>query len=464
MSRYEITSFRGGISKHEDEGPKGSYKFGSNLEIRKDIDSLSCTQALIEDASGGTFLGLGLFTVPCKDGNVYHFCRDGRVVKRDSLGAYSPIYSEPHGAIKGAAEWYDQATGNTYLYWATDTRLNKKVIPGSNTWADVIEVASNLTSTDWHTMKEAVGNLMICNNDKLAMVGFDSSYTNEALKLIPSNIAKTLIERSIYVIIGTGRTDNQSLALLFPWDGDADSWNDKKSIPIASINAIIDTEIPIMQVGNKGQLVYADMQHVLAFNKFPGGGQVNPDGVANYNNLALFGVYGNGIGKTGIYSFGRKDDSGKFALTLEYQFDCDEIGSVYTIGDDIYFTYTATGGASWGIKKVNTAAKAIGTYESLDLHAPTGEAGSPLAEWNEVLLTMAALPAGCSVEVYRRMDKASDWSQCNMEGGGTLFDTAGGTEAVFLIGDKGRIFELKIVLHPTGNITPEIYKAEISLQ
>ena len=42
---FEIKSFRGGLSDYEDKGVVGSFKFGSNLDIRKQIDSLSANQA-----------------------------------------------------------------------------------------------------------------------------------------------------------------------------------------------------------------------------------------------------------------------------------------------------------------------------------------------------------------------------------------------------------------------------------
>ncbi len=82
------------------------------------------------------------------------------------------------------------------------------------------------------------------------------------------------------------------------------------------------------------------------------------------------------------------------------------------------------------------------------------------------------LPASTSIEVWRRIDKietatagtgvtADGWYRCNTVDGSTNFSTTGGTEAVFLIGDKGKIIELQIILNPTGNTTPEVLNAQV---
>ena len=75
MRSFEITSFRGGISDYEDKGIPGAFKFGSGLDIRKPVDSLSCQQALVDETPpAGGFLDLGTHFVNCSDGNIYMIC------------------------------------------------------------------------------------------------------------------------------------------------------------------------------------------------------------------------------------------------------------------------------------------------------------------------------------------------------------------------------------------------------
>ena len=57
-------------------------------------------------------------------------------------------------------------------------------------------------------MNTAGGALFIANKSWLAMVGYDGSYTNEALDLIPGNDAKTLVERAGRIIIGSARSSD----------------------------------------------------------------------------------------------------------------------------------------------------------------------------------------------------------------------------------------------------------------
>ena len=50
----EIKEFGGGVSSFSDRGPRGSFKFASGIDIRKDVDTLSCGQALEEEGILGT--------------------------------------------------------------------------------------------------------------------------------------------------------------------------------------------------------------------------------------------------------------------------------------------------------------------------------------------------------------------------------------------------------------------------
>lgn len=477
MPSFLIKSFKGGLSDFEDKGIEGAFKFAKNIDIRKLKDSLSAGQALADDLASGTMTAIAVAIVPASDGNTYFFCRDGKIYRRNSGGTYSLVYTETTGDITGACEWYNNV-GDTFLYWtckngSSASDLNRKRILGTGytnaePWSDVNATVNsqtypktNLTYSEYHTMRQVNGTLLGVNYNTLFLVGYDDSYTNNALQLIPGNIAKTLIERGLYAVTGTGRKDNREQACLFAWDPATSlSWNTKTLIPGKAVNALIDTEVPLMQVGTDGQLFYADTENVLPITSFPGGGQVAPEGVDVDSGMALFGVYGNGSGKTGIYSYGRKRKNADFVLNLEYQFDCDEIGAVKKVGSDILFSYK--NGSAYGVKKVDTASKAVGTYQSLDLVAPEiARESEKEAEWTKAVLFFAPLPSGTSIEVWRKINKTGDFVRANLEGGATSYGTAGGQKAVFLIGDIGEILELQIVVNSYGNNSPEVYRARV---
>lgn len=471
MDSFLLNSFLG-LSDYENKGTKGAFKFASNADIRRRIDSLKAQQALTDDLATGTFTSPPTHIVDSADGNSY-FAVGLKIYERTSAGVYSLQYTDvaADGNINGMAEWVNDA-GDTFLYYTTPTRLNRKRLLGTgytpgdhdDTWDDVNATVNsqtypktNLTSATYHTMAEVCGSLLGCNLDYLFKVGYDDSYTHQAVRLRLGNTAKTLIESGIVAKIGANETAGRGKGMLYIWDTDDQNYTDKLSLPFSGINAIIETEVGIVQYGTDGMLYFFGDRAKVPIAQLPEGGQVNPEGVESNEGLALMGVYGNGDGYTGIYTYGRKKKNADFALNCEYQFDCDAIYAVAKVGSDILFTYKS--GSSYGVKKVDTANKATLTYQSLDLPAPR-KLQRPV-NWSMVVLQMSALPANCSVEVWRKMDKSSTWVQANVEGGGLTYNTEGGTEATFLVGDKGKIFELQIILNCSGNNSPEVYEAQI---
>lgn len=479
MPSWLIDTFNGGVAPYESKGQRGSFKTGSALDIRKAIDSLSCQQVLSSNLTitAATMTALGKFHVIASDGASYVFCADGKIFKIASNGTtVTLVYTETSesGNIVGAAEWVDSA-GYTYLLWATPTRLNIKRIIGpaySNTepWSDVNTASTgtwpktNLTSATWHTMAQVNGTLQICNGNVLALVGYDLSYTNNALQLVPGNLSKTIIERSLDSIVGCYRVDNQDKSGIFSWDQITDNYNAKKFIPKGNLNALIDTDKPLAQVGTNGAIYYADFLNVQPIISFTGGGYVNPDGVDNDDGLALFGVFGNGSGNTGIWSYGKKKLDAPYALNLEYPLTCDEIGSVKKRGTDIYVTYKS--GSTYGIKRVDTTAKAVATYGSLDLVVPQKyiKSDQELPTFTTIKVVCAPLPASSTIQILRKIDKTGSFTACDLEGGATSLSTTDATEALFKVGDLGKRIEVQAILTPNANYTPEIYSIEVAFE
>lgn len=496
---YHLRSFLGGLSDYEDKGIAGSFKSGYNLNPRKQIDSLTAGQTLkddlalgAQDINGQTMTAIPYFVVPSNDGNTYFLTNDGKIFRRNSSGVYLMVYRDPSesGNIIGAAEWYDSA-GWTYLLWATPTRLNIKKLLGPaytnvEPWNDVNTAdtgtwpKTNLTSATWHTMAMANGAMMICNGSVMALVGYDLSYTNNAVALIPGNSSKCILERSKYGIIGCTRADSRDESAFFSWDSIGLSWNDKEIIKFRGLNSMIDTEISLAQMGSNGQLYISDFNTPIPFRQIRGGGQSDPDGVTAYHGMALIGIYNNtnsmnGHLGNGVYSVGRVNKNAPIILNLEYQLDCDELPSVKTIGDDILIAYKL--GSQYGVKIVDTANKATAVYQTLDLLAPLGSRRYPiplgrLLEWSKVDLQCQPLPAGCKIECWYRTDKATTggtnndgWIQANLDIGDTppvtQFSDTGMQNCQFYVGQRGRVIEIQLILLSNGNNTPEINECNI---
>lgn len=392
--------------------------------------------------------------VKCSDGYTYGFGGTGFIYRRDADAVWQIVYKDADGAIKGAEE-KPSSTGKLYLIWATDTKVKRKEIPGRSDWNDVEVIDSNLESATWHTMRQIGGAVHIANRSKLALCGYDDSYTNESLNLIPGNIATTIVERDGRAIVGSARASN----------------------PNRAVNGAIDTEVPLAQIGNDGELFIANGVDSVPYKRFPGGGRVNPDGVINQveqvnffeweenalswidkqevGNMALFAVYDADDGKGGIYSVGRKDKNHPFVMNLEYQIDADELGALVDVNGTTLVSYQD--GSTYGVKAVDPNNKAEATYISLDLYAPQKKQAS-LTNWTLIEVYMKPLPAGCWVELWYQRNKDGGFQRAlTANGDANSFTTANAKQAFFKVGADADIFELKAVLHPYGNETPEIY-------
>ena len=486
---YQLASFVGGQSDYQDKGIKGSYKFGYGMSIREQEDSITCQQGLTDDLPVGTFDAPCYFSIPASDGNTYFFLYNGKIYSRHSDATYHLVYTDTSESehIIGAAEWYDQS-GFTYIMWATATKLNIKKILGpaytpSEPWGDVNNASTgswpktDLNTADWHMMANCNGALEICNGNKMAIVGYDLSYSASALSLIPGNIAKCVLERGKYGIIGCSRSDGKDETDLFSWDGIGLHWNDKGITKFGGLNSMIDTEIALSQMGTDGQFYVTDFKTPVPFRQIKGGGHSNIDGMCAYHGMALCGIsgntyYTNGHYANGVYAIGRINKNAHIVLDLEYQLDCDEIYSVKVVGTDILITYKF--GSNYGVKIVDKNNKAIAVYQSLDLNAPLGSRRYPnplgrLVNWQKVDLQAQKLPSGCAVEVWYKIDKHytggpnnDGWIQSNLvDSDEVQWTTTGGNNAVFAIGERGRCLEVMVICIPNGNTAPDMHEVNV---
>ena len=394
--------------------------------------------------------------VKATDGNTYGFGNAGHIYRRYPDGFTRMVYTDADGSIKGAIE-KPSSTGATYLQWATNTSIKQKSLPGSSTWGDVTEIADNLTGSDWHTMKQVGGANYVANGSKLALVGYDDSWTNEALDLIPGNLAKTIIERNGRAVIGTYKT----------------------GYPNKGVNGAIDCEYPLVQRGDDGELYYADFSSSMPVKRFPGGGRVNPGGVTNeveqveifdwvfgadswvdkqsLGNMSVWGVFGADSGKNGLYYYGRKNKEQPYTLNLEYAMDVDEIGAVVNVDGVTLASYRD--GTDFGVKSVDSTTKAQGIWEGLEFRAPVKKA-EQITRFTMVEIFFDALPVGCSIYFYYQKNKSGSWVQAYTADGNQSHATTGSKKAVFRIGEEMDIYEPRILMQPSGNTTPEIFRVK----
>lgn len=467
MKPFIQDSFRGGISDENDKGIKGSFKFGYGLDIHSRDDVLKCKQKMLKE-SGATLGALIRHFVAGSDGSTYCFGATGSIYVR-SGDAGDPVYTyafgDENGDIKGAYEW-KESSGNNYIYWATNSCVARKLFPGNDAlpWADAVEnYKTTLEPAAHHTMEQACGKLMIANKNFLAFIGWDGSFSSEALNLRPHNFIKCLEERDDYVVMGSYREDNAEKGHIWDWITSALNWVHKKKIPVKGVNALIQTELMLMQGGTDGELFASDFVNMTPLHAFVGGGEVNPAGVSIEDDIAVFGVYGNDDGYDGIWSYGRKRKNRPFSLNYPYRLSptaatgsaITEIGAIEMVDGVLLVSWETQDGSTteYGIDAVSNTTKATAIFESLEF-----DGGMPhLKKYGQLLkLVMKPLPTGCSISAKVKVDHAASWISLKMGDGSTSFSAAGATECDFYLPDGGKIYEVQITLTPSVNDTPEI--------
>lgn len=445
---FELKSFIAGKSDYDDKGVAGSFKYGKNLNIRSGLDALQCQQALVE-VGAGVLADMPLWFVNCDDGNTYAFGDLGNIYKITSAGVVTKVYTDAGGKITGAAQWFDAT--NTYLYWATTNGyLHRINITGA--WATDVDAGAdwpktNLNTGVWNTMGQADGALQICNKNKLAMVGYDSSYTNEALLLRPEVTAKTLIDSGDQVLVFAG--DGKRNSYIFPWEQQYLAYLSPLKIPTTVINAVVDAEVMLMNCGT-GFMNFCNMTYRYKMPVLTMDGICNPGGVVEDDGLALFGVYGGS--NSGIWSYGRKKKNGVMAYNLEHYIDATEIGGLCKIGGVVHVAYKKTVGAvtTYKIMKVDSANKAEATYISLDLILPEETV------LGQIRLINDDIPTGCKIAAFYSLDRSGTYIQAKMTG--DISEATAGKGIIFEIGSPATICDVKLVLTPSGNTTPVVHE------
>jgi len=471
MNAYRIQGYRGGIADDPYQGVREAFRFGYGLNIRGEENTLKCNQRLKEDLGSDTFISdLILFYVPASNGNLYGFGDTGNVYrKQGGAAAWELVYADANGKITGAAEYTNNDGSDNYapyLYWATETNVSR--IKLSGTWATDVEHNWQTLDGDpsWHTMSEALGVLLICDNKDLAMVDYEGGFNLDAVDLPRSHRNKCLLGLDQLVVFGSTKGDKVEEGWLWTWDKIQPSWIQRRMVAERGINALLQGEFLMIQAGVRGGLYFWDTSSLLRIKKLPGEfAWVNPGGVTIMGGLPLLGV--NGSNKCGIYSYGRLNKNDPYALNLEYipshgKFENVLIGALTMYEDRIYCSWKD--GTTFGTDVLDSDNKAEARYEGLVFDG--GESFTQKG-FRQIKVVTKPLPRDCSIEVFFKVNQQTDWQKATMQDGSELFDHEGRSKAIFSIetgGNEddpgsGEEYELAMNLHPNGNDTPEIISA-----
>jgi len=475
LNAYRIQGYRGGIADDPYKGVREAFRFGYGLNIRGEENTLKCNQALKADLGNEVIVDLILFFVPASNGQLYGFGDTGKVYRKATpTSAWELVYTDANGKITGASEYTnDDGSGSNYvpyLYWFTETNASRILLSKAdeNNWATDVEHNWQTLNGDpaWHTAIEALGVLLICDAQNLAMVDYEGGFNLEALDVPKGHRHKALLSQDQLVLVGSHKGSNVEQGWLWTWDKIQPSWIQRRMVAEKGVNAMLQGEFLTIQAGIKGALYFWDTATLMRIKKFPGEyGWVNPGGVCNLGGLPLYGL--NGSDKCGVYSYGRLNKNDPYALNLEYvpshgKFEDVTIGALTVYGDDLFVS--TQDGAEFGVDTIDEANKAEGRFEGLVFDG--GESFTQKG-FRHIKLVTKPLPADCSIEIFYKVNQEAVWKVATMQDESELFDKVGQTKAVFTIetgGDEdnpgeGEEYELAMSLHPNGNDTPDIISA-----
>lgn len=490
MIPYIIRSARGGISDENDKGTPGSFKHGYALDIHGRDDVLrpgSASVTILDATTGETGAGssqrgttltshFNIF-VPSFDGSTYCFGATGSILAVSPDGFWTNVYNDDE-AITGAGE-FGTSDGAIYMFWAKSTSIARRQMGGTfdtardsgqGIWSNATQewkVEKILSTAVWHTMVTASGSQMIANGEGLSVIDFDGNFDPLKLNIRPGNLINALEERDDYVILGTERWDEAEEGHLWAWIVTALNFVQKKRIPIQGVNALITSEIPLLQGGDDGEIFPADFVNTVPLATVPGGGRVIPGGVTVHEDVAAFGFSGGTY--PGIWTYGRRNRNRGNALNYQYRLaptvggsTVGTIGALAVVNGTLLSSWgtTETDSSSYGVDGVSSTTRANAVYEGLE----TDKGGA----WDKrmgdtVHVTCSPLASGTSFSIKYKADKESAWRYVVFGDGSTTFSSSGEVEAIGALGKPSHILEIGAELNSSGSDSPEIHEIAVYL-
>lgn len=372
MQYFIQNNFSGGLSDGPLTGLKGSLADGVGIDIHSTPGVIKVNQALKKD-SGSTVTDFCKYAVNASDGNTYWFGNTGKIYQRTSLGVWSNVYTDANGEILGAFEF------NGYMYWATATKLARKVFPGTNWTTDVNNAWKTLTTSSYHPMAVQSIYLFIGNANTIASVDdvgiFTASGTSSvAFSALPTRYTvKTLKNYDIDLLIGTEISSNYSSARVFRWDTVSPTYNVSDDIPETAVNCFLPVDnFMYVQAGQSGNIYYYDGAKNYKDKRIPGDyvGKtmiVHPGSTCNYLGRALFGVsnLSSNPCNEGVYSVARYNKNYPYALMQEYvnshgSLTGVEVGAMIGAGTTLLVAWK--NGATYGVDVIDAANKYASAY------------------------------------------------------------------------------------------------------
>lgn len=357
-------------------GIKNSFYRLTGIDIHSNPGSITVHQTLAKD-SGSTITALCRVSLAVSDGSKLWFSYTDGKIWRESSGTYTLMYTTSPAA--GNAGCLGAAEYNSYIYWATQSRLHRIAVADIGTvgWAGVSANWQTFTSTDseFHPMAVQNATLWIGDANLVASVDSSATFTANELNLVAPLRVKTMMPFDIDLVIGTVINANVNNCQIIRWDTVQTTWQYSETVWENGVNAFLWAGTTLLaQAGTFGNWYFYDGVKLQSYKRIPGTwlpssyGEVFPQAVANLLNIPIFG-FSNGSGNPcdqGIYSFGNysKDYprviSGPDWIISEDVVAGISIGSILVDGANLYVSWQ--NGSNYGVDKLNYSTKYTSAY------------------------------------------------------------------------------------------------------
>lgn len=472
----------GGLADSIFSGPANSVAKLIGFDIHT-IPGLMLVRQKMTKASGATVTEFCKSRVVVPNGDVYWFSETSGKVWRwtKATGAWTLAYTTAPAA--GGAGCLGAALYNNYVYWATALRLYRIPVSGLADWAtNAIANWQVMTvgNTSFHPMK--VVNMVLYIGDGYQIHQVDvNTFTANAFDLPAEQVVKCLSNFNTDLVVGTYVSDYVTTTQVARWNTFSTSFTFSDPINESGINAFLesdDANMLLVQAGKNGHFYYYNGQTLDLYKSIPGTfdktnyGTVNPNAVATYPKLMLFGFsreLGNPADQ-GVYAFGRHNRNYPFVMDLSFPISQREdngepvltgveIGAIAVSGFDICVSWKRTYlvGAvttyAYGVDIIDWTAKLEkAIIESRVAKYPRNS----LTRFGEFLAAYYSLPAETSIELNYKNNYAASWITTT-EVVDAMRNIVNAEES-----PEGNTIQLKAIVNSHNNDAPQLEMLQIT--
>lgn len=296
-----------------------------------------------------------------------------------------------------------------------------------------------LVNDQYHSMKQFINFVAICNERYLAVLEAGSIYNPHRL-IFPSGYrARCVAFWNGYIAIGTWKgtdvTDTDSAKIFF-WDGTSETYIDPLEVPQGAINALFGTQGTLtISAGYKGKILEytggAKAQTKFRLPEMARGdyAEIAPNALTMWDSMVRIGATLNTNSTTihqGIYTWGQQEDGDPMSLGYDHplsvgdqQSSAVRIGCMTTRGQKLYTGFQ--NGNTFGIDVVDANAA---PYDTARIELLITDLGAIAAQKLPLVLRadFEELQTDQSISLLYKPNRSSDWLPL------TTQDNAGATD------------------------------------